>query len=177
MSDDRLTHLADLPLSYPEVGATGTALPDGYRHVGRDVVVGAGGTAFAAAGRCLMSFDMHRGAGFSVSATADRAMPGVDVLLRRGPTWLPGNEAPCRVLHTVDQPDRVGFTYGTLRGHPLHGEESFSVLLDESERVRFVLIAFSRPATPLLAVAGPLGRALQDRIADRYAAALGRVAA
>lgn len=166
MSDDRLTRLQDLPLSYAEVGATGTALPDGYGHIGRNSVIGRGLDAFRAAGECLMTWEMHRRAGLNVTATAPRAANGVNVLVRLGPSWLP-LDAPCRVLHTVEQHDRIGFTYGTLEGHPEQGEESFSVLLDGDD-VRFVIIAFSRPASIVSRLAGPLGRSAQGRILDRY---------
>jgi uncharacterized protein (UPF0548 family) len=171
MSDGPIARLADLGLTYREVGATGTTLPDGYRHIGRDVVVGRGAESFHAASRCLVSFDMHRGAGFAVEASADRAATGVDVLLSTGPSWA-RIEAPCRVIHAVEQPDRHGFTYGTLTGHPMRGEESFSVLLDDDERVRFVLIAFSAPSSLFAKLGGPLGRVVQDRIIDRYARTL-----
>ena len=36
-------------------------------------------------------------------------------------------EAPVRVVSIIDEPDRKGFAYGTLDGHPLSGEESFVV--------------------------------------------------
>lgn len=166
VDSDRLARLTDLGLSYPEIGATGTSLPDGYTHIGRNTVIGEGLGAFRAAGECLMTWGMHRAAGLHVEATAPRASPGVNVLVRLGPTFLP-IDAPCRVLHTVDQPDRIGFTYGTLDGHPERGEESFSILLDGDD-VRFVVIAFSRPATLVSRLAGPLGRVAQGKILDRY---------
>ncbi len=166
MDSDRLARLADLTLSYPEVGATGTALPDGYSHIGRNALIGEGLAAFRAAGECLMTWGMHRAAGLDVEATAPRAAPGVNVLVRLGPSFLP-IDAPCRVLHTVEHPDRIGFTYGTLDGHPEHGEESFSILLDGDD-VRFVVIAFSKPASLATRLAGPLGRFAQGKILDRY---------
>ncbi|CAN5553235.1 DUF1990 family protein [soil metagenome] len=166
MEPDRLERLQDLPLSYPDVGATGTALPDGYGHIGRNTAIGRGLAAFRAAGECLMTWEMHRQAGLQVTASSPRAATGTNVLVRIGPSWLP-LDAPCRVLHTVEQPDRIGFTYGTLEGHPEQGEESFSVLLDADE-VRFVIIAFSRPASLVTRLAGPVGRFAQGKILDRY---------
>jgi uncharacterized protein (UPF0548 family) len=166
MEPDRLERLQDLPLSYSEVGATGTALPDGYGHIGRNIVIGDGLGAFRAAGECLMTWEMHRRAGLRVTASSPRAATGTNVLVRIGPSWLP-LDAPCRVLHTVEQPDRIGFTYGTLEGHPEQGEESFSVLLD-GDVVRFVIIAFSRPASLATRLAGPIGRFAQGKILDRY---------
>ena len=175
MEQDRLERLHDLRLSYSEVGATGTALPDGYGHIGRNAVIGSGLDAFRAASECLMTWEMHRRAGLRVTASSPRAAIGVNVLVQLGPSWLP-IEAPCRVLHTVEQHDRVGFTYGTLDGHPERGEESFSVLLDRGE-VRFVIIAFSRPASLASRLAGPLGRFAQGKILDRYQDAVSTAAA
>ena len=37
---------------------------------------------------------------------------------------------PCRVVYVVDEPDRRGFAYGTLPGHPESGEELFLVRYD-----------------------------------------------
>ena len=167
MSDDRLARLRDLPLSYREVGATGTALPDGYRHVARYVAVGRGADAFAAAGERLMTWGVHRDAGVGVAASAPRAANGVDVLLTVGPSWSP-LDAPCRVVHVHEDADRLGFTYGTLSGHPLRGEESFSVLLEPDDTVRFVIIAFSQPASMLARLGAPLGRWLQRRLTERF---------
>jgi len=174
MEQDRVERLQDLRLSYTEVGATGTALPDGYGHIGRNAVIGHGLDAFRAAGECLMTWEMHRRAGLQVTASSPRAATGTNVLVKLGPSWLP-IEAPCRVLHTVEQHDRVGFTYGTLEGHPERGEESFSVLLDD-DTVRFVIIAFSRPASLASRLAGPLGRFAQGKILDRYQAAVSAAA-
>jgi uncharacterized protein (UPF0548 family) len=170
MASDRLDSLADRALSYREVGATGVALPDGYRHLGRDEIIGAGQQQFAAAAECLMTWGMHRGAGLRVEASTPRATVGTNVLLGLGPTWSPV-DAPCRVLHIVEQPDRIGFTYGTLDGHPVSGEESFSVLLDGDD-VRFVVIAFSRPASLLARLSGPLGGLAQAKLVDRYVGAV-----
>lgn len=172
---DPVARLRDLALTYREVGATGHALPDGYSHLARDVEIGRGEPAFRAAGEALMTWEMFRGAGLHVAASEPRAAVGVNVVVTAGvgPVRV---DAPCRVVHVVEQPDRLGFTYGTLRGHPVSGEESFSVLLEQDGRVRFVLIAFSRPASLLSRLAGPVGRAAQSMAADRYAASLRRAA-
>lgn len=171
-----LAHLADLSLNYSEVGATGHSLPTDARHLARRVTIGRGPDVFARAADALMTWRMHTGAGLSVRATAARAAVGVNVLIGVGPAWAQ-LRVPCRVLHVIDQPDRVGFTYGTLHGHPVAGEESFSVLLAD-DQVSFVVIGFTRPtrsATGLaLRASGPIGRAVNDRILDRYGTALQR---
>ncbi|MEH0109448.1 DUF1990 domain-containing protein [Tersicoccus sp. MR15.9] len=101
-------------------------------------------------------------------------LPGpVDRLLRRGPT------APCRVVWVaastpvVPLTGRVpaataGFGYGTLPGHPARGEEAFLAHLYEGGDVEFEVRAFSRPATALLTLGGPVSRRLQRHITDGY---------
>lgn len=54
--------------------------------------------------------------------------------------------APVRVVYVVDEPDRVGFAYGTLAGHPLSGEESFVVDRTEDGSVWLTITSFSRPS-------------------------------
>jgi uncharacterized protein (UPF0548 family) len=167
VSSDAVARLRDLALSYREVGATGVSLPDGYRHTARDVVIGRGAASFASAGERLMSWDIHRAAGLLVAASAPRAATGVDAVLTAGPGWSPIS-APVRVVHVHETADRLGFTYGTLSGHPLRGEESFSVLLEADGDVRFVIIAFSQPASPLLRVGAPVVGWIQRRQTDRF---------
>src|SRR3712207_7231330 len=59
-----------------------------------------------------------------------------------------------RVVYTVEEPDRAGFAYGTLPGHPERGEELF--LLDRAPdgQLRLTISAFSRPATWLARAGG-----------------------
>ena len=51
----------------------------------------------------------------------------------------------CRILRTIDEPDRFGFVYGTLAGHAECGEELFQVERAPGGEVRFSLLAMSRP--------------------------------
>ncbi len=72
----------------------------------------------------------------------------------------------------MDEPRRRGFAYGTLPGHPESGEEAFIVEQHDDDSVTFTITAFSRPATWLARLGGPLGRAVQDRVTARYLRAL-----
>lgn len=153
-------------LTYAEVGATREALlPSGYKHVRRDVDIGAGQETFDRAAAALLHWRMHRAAGIDVTASGP-ATPGQPVLLRFGVA------APVQVVYRVDQPDRQGFAYGTLPGHPGRGEEAFLVHLTGSGRVRFRITAFSRPATPLARLGGPVTRLIQAYVTNRYVSAL-----
>lgn len=103
-------------LTYNEVGATAGQLPAGYRHIRKSLPLGRGEDTFLAASDALMRWDVHRRAGLRVEADSDRAAPGTTVVLR----WF-GLTIPCRVVYVIDEPDRRGFAYGTLPGHPESG--------------------------------------------------------
>ena len=70
-----------------------------------------------------------------------------------------------------DEPDRRGFGYGTLPGHPEQGEEAFAVVR-RGDRMYFEIIAFSRPRHPLARVAKPVSRLLQRQTTRRYISAM-----
>lgn len=81
--------------------------------------------------------------------------------------------APCRVVRIVDEPDRRGFTYGTLPGHPESGEESFVLEQGADGTITFTVTAISRPASLVARLGGPLTRIVQTAIADCYLRAAG----
>jgi uncharacterized protein (UPF0548 family) len=163
----------DADLTYPEVGATGgSTLPGGYRHVHLVRTVGRGDAAFAAARDAVAGWQMHRGAGLRVAATTSTAQVGSTVVVGVGVGAL-RLLGPCRVVEVVDEPDRAGFAYGTLPGHPETGEERFEVTR-RSEDVDLVVTAFSRPATWYSRLGGPVSRAVQDGVTRRYATAVER---
>ena len=154
-------------LTYPEVGSTARTLPSGYRHLDRTERLGAGPGVFTEAAAALMNWQAHLRAGIGVSASGRTAAEGADVLLhvRIGPLRV---TAPCRVVYVVDEPNRRGFAYGTLDGHPECGEEAFTIGLMGDGAVIFAVTAFSRPATWLARAAGPVGRHAQDMLTGRY---------
>ena len=160
-------------LTYDRPGATrDEALPAGYDHLDIEEPVGHGGEAFRRAADGLMTWRMHQRAGLRlVALSAGRAAPGVVVRLRIGPVRI-----PCRVVYTVEEPDRVGFGYGTLPGHPESGEEAFMVRLTADGEVRGRVRAFSRPATLLPRLGGPLTPVVQRLAARRYLGALRHLA-
>ena len=75
----------------------------------------------------------------------------------------------------VAEPDRVGFAYGTLAGHPESGEESFVLERDPEGVVTLTVTAISRPAAWYTRAAGPVGRLARRLIARRYGRALRRL--
>jgi uncharacterized protein (UPF0548 family) len=160
------------PLTYAEVGGTrDDPLPAGYRHLRYRTRLGRGG--FDVAAEAVLTFAMHR-AGERVTASAPRAAAGVAVTSRIwvGPVRL---TAPCQVVWAEDGPDRAGFGYGTLAGHPARGEESFVVTRETGDEVWFTVTAFSGPGRWYMAAAGPVAPLIQAWFARRRARALRRL--
>ncbi len=79
--------------------------------------------------------------------------------------------APGRVAYLLDEPSRTGFAYGTLPGHPERGEEAFLVIRADG-RLRFEVVAFSKPRDPLTRLGAPVARALQRRTINGYLRAM-----
>ena len=160
----QLSDLAGLAVTYPDVGATAGKLPDGYHHVHESGQIGSGRIRFNAAGDAVLRWGMQRGVGMKVEATTVTAAPGTDMLGRLGPVHV-----PCRVVYVVDEPDRRGFAYGTLPGHPESGEELFFVRHDPTtDAVYAEISAFSRPANWWSRLGSPVARAAQRVITQRY---------
>ena len=164
--------------SYPEVGATagGGPLPAGYRHLCHRTRIGVGRAVFRSAGENVLTWRMHRAVGVGVTATGDRAAPGVGVRVLLGRGGL-GLAAPCEVVWVVTEPTRIGFAYGSLPGHPECGEEAFLVEPAPDGQVWFTVTAFSRPARWYLRAVGPLVPAFQRLYARRCGRVLRRLAA
>jgi len=160
--------LAALQLTYRDVGATAGPMPDGYHHVRKSAVIGSGRTRFEDAAAKVMRWGMLRGAGVRVDATSDVAAVGSEVLVGIGPV-----RAPCRVVYVIDDPDRRGFAYGTLPGHPESGEELFAVRYDPAtDEVHAEVAAFSRHATWWSKLGSPVTALMQRVITSRYLTAL-----
>jgi uncharacterized protein (UPF0548 family) len=164
----KLSKLAELPLTYSEVGATAGALPTGYHHVQKSGVIGSGRRRFDEAADQGMRWGMLRGAGLRVEPTTEVAAVGSEVIVHLGPI-----QAPCRVVYLVDEPDQRGFAYGTLPGHAESGEERFVVRYEPaSQQVFAEVVAFSRHATWWSRLGAPVTSVAQRVITDRYLRAL-----
>ncbi|WP_430783486.1 DUF1990 family protein [Actinoplanes sp. G11-F43] len=158
-------------LTYRHVGATRTGrLPAGFRHLRYRTRIGDGEEVLHRAGEAVLSFRMHRAIGARITADAGRAAPGVLLTVGLGPL-----RAPCEVVWTLEDGDRIGFAYGTRPGHPAAGEEAFVVERDEHDRVWLVVTAFSRPAGRLMRAAGPFAVGFQHSFARLCGLALRRL--
>ena len=76
--------------------------------------------------------------------------------------------APCRVIYVIDEPDRKGFAYGTLPGHPEDGEESFIVDRTSDGSVWLTIRSFSRPSAWKWWAVYPILRLTQSAMTRRY---------
>lgn len=177
--------LSEEPFSYREVGLTRDAalgsepdgparVPAGWHRLRSRTRLGAAPGLLAAAEDALFGWRMHRAAWVPVAAGTPRAAPGVLAPIELGPRWA-RFRAPCRVVWCVAEPDRVGFAYGTLAGHPESGEESFVLERDPEGVVTLTVTAISRPAAWYTRAAGPVGRLARRLIARRYGRALRRL--
>jgi uncharacterized protein (UPF0548 family) len=151
--------------TYPEIGATldGGRTPPEYSRLHHRVRIGHGEPAFLAAAEALATFRMHRRLPVGVTASAPRAEVGADVRV----TLAGVVHAPCRIVRVIDEPDRYGWAYGTLTGHPECGEEAFVLTRAFDGEVWFDVTAFSRPATRGTRAIGGLVPVLQRLYARR----------
>jgi len=161
-------------VTYPEVGATRGELPDGYRHIEREALLGRGDELFARASAAVLSWGVQTGSGIRVRGAepgADAARPlGVgDTVVLRIPPWP--RDVPCRVVYLVDEPTRRGFAYGTLPGHPETGEEAF-VVERRGDAVVLRIRAFSRASGWFFRLGTPVLLLLQELYTRRYLRAL-----
>jgi uncharacterized protein (UPF0548 family) len=162
------------------------AAPFNYEHVGRTAheqrVPGYGWmerstklhhTAFEAAGWDLFGWRLQERAGLRVQASESPLRTDTVVLMRLG-IGAASLKIPCRVVYVINQTRRRGFAYGTLPGHPEAGEERFVLEQHDDDTISFTITAFSRAASPLARMGGPVTRRVQEMMTERYLRALDR---
>lgn len=162
-------------LAYPGIGSTRTGdSPIGFKRTDHTVVVGHGYEAYRQLAEGILGWELQRRSGLKVTASSPRATPGVRVVNGFGVGPLRVN-APCEVIWTREPvpgsvPQRAGFGYGALKGHPVTGEEAFEVELTDTGEVRLVITAFSKPANWFYR-AGSLATGIAQRyVTARYIA-------
>lgn len=160
-------------VTYAPVGATRGELPEGFRHLRHSRVVGTGLPDFEAAARAVLGWQAQTLVGVRVQPDDRPARAGMRVQVRLGVGRV-AVSSPARVLYVVDEPDRRGFAYGSLPGHPLSGEEAFVVHLEPDGSVGFTVTAYSRPGSRLTRLAGPLLPLFQQMMARCYVRAVSR---
>jgi len=158
------------PYSYGHVGATRTSPPPGWRINQRREHVGSGREDHARAVAALFSWRLLHLPGLAVYPSAPAVAPGETVALvsRHLGIWSLDVARIIDCFRELPSPDgsriSTGFTYGTLPGHAMSGEERFSVELHPaSGEVFYEIFSFSRPANWRVRLAAPLARAAQKR--------------
>ena len=169
-------------LNYDAVGATSVTAavfrcPTGYRVYERTVRIGEGSTRWEFASTAVLEWGVKTRSGFSVLADGQVSGDPPTVRLDRryclvahvGPFRI---TEPIQVVWVVDEPNRAGFAYGTLAGHPVSGEESFVVERHADGSVWLTLRSLSRPSTGIWRVAYPGVAIAQRWYRRRYLRAL-----
>jgi uncharacterized protein (UPF0548 family) len=142
---------------------TWRAVPDGHRRSEVSAVLGSGEAVWERASRNVLRWVVKTRSGFRVDdASPVRRGRQVTITVRMlGVTVV----EPVEVVEVVMRPDRVGFSYRTLPGHPVSGEEAFVVHRAGGE-VRLTVRSLTRAAPrqpwrmlfPLLRVAQVVAR-------------------
>jgi len=149
---------SDSGFSYPEVGASATAVPTGYNVDHNRIQLCSGKGSWQRAAEAIRKWRMF-------------SMPWVNL------HWA---SAPIRIVYVVDQESpvtRFGFAYGTLAEHAESGEERFTVEWNRADdTVWYDILAFSRPRQMLAKLGYPLSRLLQRRFAEGSKAAMVKAA-
>ncbi len=162
--------------SYPEVGQSKKAFPNGYDHDYNEVFLGKGAACFEKAKIAVQNWYMFPDSWTRIYPQEAPIQSGqvVMILFRLLGFWW-GNA--CRIVYTVDTAHRFGFGYGTLKGHVEKGEEYFGVRLDPDGRVYYEVRAFSRPAVWLTRLSYPLPRLFQGKFIRMSKARMQRMVA
>jgi uncharacterized protein (UPF0548 family) len=141
------------PLTGPPAGSTrpaeaGWDPPPGWRGYQRTVVTGSGAAHWAVVSAEVLEWGVKTRSGFAVEPAAGqgrRVTVGAEpqLVVPVGPFTV---REPVRVVDVVTAPDRCGFAYGTLPGHPVSGEEAFVVHRAPDGTVSLTLRSLTRSA-------------------------------
>ena len=121
-------------MTIPEA-ATWPPSDPAYRRAEVSAVVGRGDDDWTRATHDLLRWAVKTRSGFQVDS-ADPVQAGHRERIRVRAPGITIVE-PVEVVSVVEEPDRVGFAYRTLPGHPVDGEEAF--ILDRRADGTFVL--------------------------------------
>jgi uncharacterized protein (UPF0548 family) len=172
--------LSQRELTYDAPGATvagdGTPTPSGYRRYVKTIKIGDGVARWEFASAAVLRWGVKTRSGFAVLADPPSAGEPQVTLDHR--YWLVAHlgpvpiREPIQVVAVIDQPDRKGFAYGTLSGHPVCGEEAFIVDRHADDSVWLTIRSLTAPTTgPWRLVGSPVALA-QRCYRRRYLRAL-----
>jgi uncharacterized protein (UPF0548 family) len=157
------------PFTYEQVGATASGRPAGYDWLERSAPLVR--RDFEGASTDLLMWRLHERAGLRVQ-TSDSPLRQDTVVLMHLGLGAAFIRIPCRVAYVINELTLRGFAYGTLPGHPESGEERFVVEQHSDGTISIAITAFSRPASRLATLGGPVTRRVQELMTTRYLRAL-----
>jgi uncharacterized protein (UPF0548 family) len=172
LDEAQAARLRAAPLTYTPVGRATGGAQAGFTRFERSVELAR--RDFDAAARDLFAWRLQEGAGLRVWASDVPLRRDTVVLMKLGLGWA-SLRIPCRVVSVTDEPELRGFAYGTLPGHPEAGEERFLLRHHDDGSISLTISAFSRPASVLSRLGGPVSRRAQRSMTDRYLRALDSV--
>lgn len=151
---------------------TSPELPDWPQHSGPhrqsevSAVIGSTDALWERASSDVLRWKVKTSSGFRVSSSAT-VQVGDRIEVYAGALGIYVVE-PVEVLEVIKTPDRVGFAYGTLPGHPITGEEAFIVERSGNE-VRLTIRSLTSPSPqqPWRALF-PLLLVIQKMVRRRY---------
>ena len=117
--------------------------PSGYRRAEIVTTIGHGNAAFRRAAHDVLRWAVKTRSGFAVS-TSEPVAPGQRLTVTATVAGVTVRE-PVEVVEVVRTSDRVGFSYRTLPGHPVSGEEAF-VVHRAGDDVFLTIRSLTRPA-------------------------------
>jgi uncharacterized protein (UPF0548 family) len=172
----QITRLIDeqrpLPFSYEAVGMTRVPnVPAGFVVDRYRARIGQGEADFRRACDALLAWTIFAQPWMHLVPEHDAVEPGtmVAVMSHQLGFWTLN---ACRVVYRFDEPDRIGFAYGTLPEHVQRGEERFLVEQLADGQVWCEVLAASRPAHWLARVGYPVARLVQKRFGRGAMAAM-----
>ncbi len=137
--------------------------PAGFRRHEATALVGHGDETWRRVAHDVLRWRVKTASGFRVEADGPVAV-GQELRVTARMLGLAVVE-PVRVVAVVDEPDRVGFAYRALPGHPVRGEEAF-IVHRAGDGILFTVRSLTAPAArqpwralhPLLRVAQAVAR-------------------
>lgn len=114
-----------------------------YKVYEQETLLGAGEELWREAAAALMRWKVKTRSGFTIkpeSTVALGARPKLSVTI--GPVTI---DEPIEVCDVLVSPERIGYAYKTLEGHPIDGEEAF-ILHKRGDKVYLIIRSLSAPA-------------------------------
>ena len=172
--------LSQRRLTYDAVGMTlaggAASVPAGYRRYEKTVNIGDGTVRWEFASAAVLQWGVKTRSGFTV--VADRPSERDPQVILDQRYWLTARvgpfhvREPIQVVAVIDEPDRKGFAYGTLSGHPVSGEEAFIVNRHRDDSVWLTIRSLTQPTEGVWRAVGPAVASAQRCYRRRYRRAL-----